>query len=179
MCCGRSDVPEALVTHIVADIGQFRLFDKAGAVRVVPIEHPFGQLVSLSPPSAVVSNSENVPYVWKPVWNSSLRMIPSPSTSQASKLAASSAGSAALFERLLSLRNDVGLLAEEYDPRGKRQLGNFPQAFSHVGLVNAAHNLIATQGPAEERANRTDRPACDRKDIDHLRKPFRPGHPAR
>lgn len=57
-----------------------------------------------------------------------------------------------LFERLLSLRNDLGLLAEEYDPRAKRQLGNFPQAFSHVGLVNTANNLISTQGPAHQRA---------------------------
>jgi GH15 family glucan-1,4-alpha-glucosidase len=47
----------------------------------------------------------------------------------------------ALYERLLSLRNDVGLLAEEYDPIARRQLGNFPQAFSHVGLVNTAFNL--------------------------------------
>ena len=46
-----------------------------------------------------------------------------------------------LFTRLLSLRNDVGLLAEEYDPVAGRQLGNFPQAFSHVGLVNTAYNL--------------------------------------
>lgn len=46
-----------------------------------------------------------------------------------------------LFERLVSLRNDVGLLSEEYDPRDKRQLGNFPQAFSHVALVNAAFSL--------------------------------------
>ncbi|MFD9262703.1 glycoside hydrolase family 15 protein [Streptomyces sp. NPDC059538] len=44
----------------------------------------------------------------------------------------------ALFERLLAVRNDVGLLAEEYDPLAGRQLGNFPQAFSHVGLVNTA-----------------------------------------
>jgi GH15 family glucan-1,4-alpha-glucosidase len=43
-----------------------------------------------------------------------------------------------LFERLLSLRNDVGLLAEEFDPRSKRQLGNFPQAFTHLALVEAA-----------------------------------------
>jgi GH15 family glucan-1,4-alpha-glucosidase len=43
-----------------------------------------------------------------------------------------------LFERLLNLRNDVGLLSEEYDPREKRQLGNFPQAFSHVALISAA-----------------------------------------
>ncbi|MGH9741306.1 MAG: glycoside hydrolase family 15 protein, partial [Candidatus Acidiferrum sp.] len=46
-----------------------------------------------------------------------------------------------LFERLLSIRNDVGLLSEEYDPVAKRQLGNFPQAFSHVGLVNTAFTL--------------------------------------
>jgi GH15 family glucan-1,4-alpha-glucosidase len=46
-----------------------------------------------------------------------------------------------LFERLIALRNDVGLLSEEYDPRAKRQLGNFPQAFSHVALVNTARNL--------------------------------------
>jgi GH15 family glucan-1,4-alpha-glucosidase len=58
----------------------------------------------------------------------------------------------ALFERLLALRNDVGLLAEEYDPRAKRLLGNFPQAFSHVGLINTAHNLVLPKGPAEHRA---------------------------
>jgi GH15 family glucan-1,4-alpha-glucosidase len=46
-----------------------------------------------------------------------------------------------MFERLLEIRNDVGLLSEEYDPIAKRQLGNFPQAFSHVGLVNTAFNL--------------------------------------
>jgi GH15 family glucan-1,4-alpha-glucosidase len=55
------------------------------------------------------------------------------------------------FERLLSLRNDVGLLSEEYDPVAKRMLGNFPQAFSHVGLVNSARNLEAAGGPAEDR----------------------------
>jgi GH15 family glucan-1,4-alpha-glucosidase len=47
----------------------------------------------------------------------------------------------ALFERLLALSNDVGLLSEQYDPRAKRQLGNFPQAFSHVALVNTARIL--------------------------------------
>jgi GH15 family glucan-1,4-alpha-glucosidase len=46
-----------------------------------------------------------------------------------------------MFERLLEVRNDVGLLSEEYDAAAKRQLGNFPQAFSHVGLVNTAYNL--------------------------------------
>ena len=47
----------------------------------------------------------------------------------------------ALFERLLTLQNDLGLRAEEYDPVAKRQLGNFPQAFSHVALVNTAQLL--------------------------------------
>jgi GH15 family glucan-1,4-alpha-glucosidase len=57
-----------------------------------------------------------------------------------------------LFERLLGLRNDVGLLAEEYDPRARRQVGNFPQAFSHVALINTAHNLTRAFGPAQHRA---------------------------
>jgi len=57
-----------------------------------------------------------------------------------------------LFERLVSLANDVGLLAEEYDPRTRRFVGNFPQAFSHVALVNTAHNLARWgSGPAEHR----------------------------
>jgi GH15 family glucan-1,4-alpha-glucosidase len=57
----------------------------------------------------------------------------------------------ALFERLLAIRNDVGLLAEEYDPVGRRQLGNFPQAFSHVALVNTAYNLMNKASPATRR----------------------------
>ena len=56
-----------------------------------------------------------------------------------------------VFERLLALRNDVGLLSEEYDPAARRFLGNFPQAFSHVGLVNTARNLTEARGPAEDR----------------------------
>jgi GH15 family glucan-1,4-alpha-glucosidase len=56
-----------------------------------------------------------------------------------------------LFERLLALRNDVGLLAEEYDMKSKRQLGNFPQALSHLALVNTARNL-AGAGPVHERS---------------------------
>jgi len=52
----------------------------------------------------------------------------------------------ALFERLLTLRNDVGLLAEEYDGTGKRLVGNFPQAFSHIALVNAAFDLAGANG---------------------------------
>jgi GH15 family glucan-1,4-alpha-glucosidase len=56
-----------------------------------------------------------------------------------------------LFERLLELRNDVGLLAEEYHPGERRLLGNFPQALSHISLINTAHNLSRAQGPAEDR----------------------------
>ncbi|MEU6943484.1 glycoside hydrolase family 15 protein, partial [Streptomyces rubiginosohelvolus] len=52
-----------------------------------------------------------------------------------------------LFEKLLSLRNDLGLLAEEWDSRLQRQVGNFPQAFSHIGLVNSAVDL-AGEDPA-------------------------------
>ena len=58
----------------------------------------------------------------------------------------------ALFERLLSLRNDVGLLAEQYDASDKRQLGNFPQALSHLALINTAHNLASAAGPVHQRA---------------------------
>ena len=57
-----------------------------------------------------------------------------------------------LFERLAAVANDVGLLAEEYDPVAGRQLGNFPQAFSHLSLVNSAYNLSRSQpSPAEHR----------------------------
>jgi GH15 family glucan-1,4-alpha-glucosidase len=59
----------------------------------------------------------------------------------------------ALFERLLELRNDVGLLAEEYDPVARRQLGNFPQAFSHIGLVSTALNLSQARNPAAQRGS--------------------------
>jgi GH15 family glucan-1,4-alpha-glucosidase len=57
-----------------------------------------------------------------------------------------------LFDRLLSRCNDVGLLAEELDPLTGRMLGNFPQAYSHVGLINSALNLSREIGPAEKRA---------------------------
>ncbi|MBL8799504.1 MAG: glycoside hydrolase family 15 protein [Planctomycetia bacterium] len=56
-----------------------------------------------------------------------------------------------LFERLLGLCNDVGLLSEEYEPETDRHLGNFPQAFSHIGLINTARNLTRQGGPAEDR----------------------------
>jgi GH15 family glucan-1,4-alpha-glucosidase len=61
----------------------------------------------------------------------------------------------AMFERLLALCNDVGLLAEEYDPAARRQLGNFPQAFSHLALINTALNLENHGGgPAQQRRER-------------------------
>ena len=56
-----------------------------------------------------------------------------------------------LFERLLAVRNDVGLLAEEYEPRTRRMLGNFPQAMSHMALINTAANLTKARGPAQDR----------------------------
>ena len=60
-----------------------------------------------------------------------------------------------LFERLLALRNDLGLLSEEYDPRAGRLLGNFPQAFSHVALVNSARILSGNPlGAVKQRVNR-------------------------
>jgi GH15 family glucan-1,4-alpha-glucosidase len=62
-----------------------------------------------------------------------------------------------LFDRLLELRNDVGLLSEEFDPRAGRLVGNFPQAFTHVALINSAFNLTRFEKPADQRA----RPATD------------------
>jgi GH15 family glucan-1,4-alpha-glucosidase len=65
-----------------------------------------------------------------------------------------------LFTRLLAIRTDLGLLSEEYDTRAGRLVGNFPQAFSHVGLVNTARNLASdAHGPAEKRCeNRDEKP---------------------
>jgi len=57
----------------------------------------------------------------------------------------------ALFKRLIGLCNDVGLLSEEYDPHGARLLGNFPQALSHVALLNSAYNLDHGLRPGEHR----------------------------
>ena len=60
-----------------------------------------------------------------------------------------------LFDRLVGLCNDVGLLAEEYDWGARRAVGNFPQAFSHVALVNTAYNIGATSKPCEQRSGNT------------------------
>jgi len=66
----------------------------------------------------------------------------------------------ALFERLLALGNDVGLFAEEYDPRAKRMLGNFPQALTHMALVNTARLLSMPEQKAKEAAARGERPTA-------------------
>jgi GH15 family glucan-1,4-alpha-glucosidase len=80
-----------------------------------------------------------------------------------------------LFERLLALRNDVGLMSEQYDPEAGRMLGNFPQAFSHVGVINTARNLARSGGPAEDRkAGREGEPAVELANEDS-----RPDRPAR
>jgi GH15 family glucan-1,4-alpha-glucosidase len=71
-----------------------------------------------------------------------------------------------IFERLLGLQNDVGLLSEQYDPKTRRLLGNFPQAFSHVGLVNTARNLTHPgAGPSHDRSARkvASRPRAARR----------------
>lgn len=60
-----------------------------------------------------------------------------------------------LFEELLKLPNDVGLLAEEYDGKNKRFLGNFPQALSHIALINSAVNLAKVEGSAMDRSHHT------------------------
>ncbi len=62
-----------------------------------------------------------------------------------------------MFERLLALANDVGLFAEEYDPKQQRMLGNFPQAFTHLALVASAFNLSHVQQPAKQRSTRESR----------------------
>jgi len=79
----------------------------------------------------------------------------------------------ALFERLLALRNDVGLLSEEYDPVAKRLVGNFPQAFSHISLVNTAVNLSSESGSAEMHSHKA-RLAGRR--VGTGRRPRRPSH---
>jgi len=68
----------------------------------------------------------------------------------------------ALFERLLALRNDVGMLSEEYDPVAGRQLGNTPQAFSHVGLVNTARHLSGSHPADLGPRTRTPRESAER-----------------
>jgi GH15 family glucan-1,4-alpha-glucosidase len=67
----------------------------------------------------------------------------------------------AMFERLLAIRNDLGLLAEEYDPRQERQLGNFPQGFSHLTLIHTAMTLTRPElrVPPQDGGKRRAEPA--------------------
>ena len=74
----------------------------------------------------------------------------------------------ALFGRLLSLCNEVGLLSEEYDVRRQRLVGNFPQAFSHMALVNTAHNLTHRDKPSEKRGGKAAIPSRDAEPISSL-----------
>ncbi len=71
-----------------------------------------------------------------------------------------------MFDRLCGLCNDVGLLSEEYDPQENRLLGNFPQAFSHVALINTAANIsMSDHGPSMTRSRRFDPPTSDQVDV--------------
>jgi GH15 family glucan-1,4-alpha-glucosidase len=63
-----------------------------------------------------------------------------------------------LFRRLVGLSNELGLLSEEYEPRSKRLVGNFPQAFSHVALVSSAYNLTRVRKPVHQRAQEEHAP---------------------
>jgi GH15 family glucan-1,4-alpha-glucosidase len=67
-------------------------------------------------------------------------------------LAGDSAGAQALFDRVAAIANDLGLLAEEYDTQAQRQTGNFPQALTHIALINTAHNLSDAKRAAEKPA---------------------------
>ena len=70
-----------------------------------------------------------------------------------------------VFERLLSLRNDVGLLSEEYDVAAGRLVGNFPQAFSHVPLINTARNLSLGGGPSHPRERTVASPGSPASEV--------------
>jgi GH15 family glucan-1,4-alpha-glucosidase len=72
----------------------------------------------------------------------------------------------ALFESLLAIRNDVGLLSEEYDVDQRRMTGNFPQAYSHVSLIDTAKNLSGDEGPAHHRRRGADEDAFEPRDPD-------------
>ena len=65
-----------------------------------------------------------------------------------------------MFERLLALSNDLGLLAEEYDARGRCMLGNFPQALTHTALINTAYLLSISEGQTKRASEKGERPAA-------------------
>lgn len=71
----------------------------------------------------------------------------------------------AIFDRLLAIRNDLGLLAEGYDPHARRMVGNLPQAFSHIGLINTAYNLARGEhGPTADRPRAKGKSGGGRED---------------
>jgi GH15 family glucan-1,4-alpha-glucosidase len=80
----------------------------------------------------------------------------------------------ALFKRLLALGNDLGLFAEEYDPVARRQLGNFPQAFSHIGLINSAHALVSAAGGVWQLADLDGKAAAKKRKKPPAAKPGKP-----
>jgi GH15 family glucan-1,4-alpha-glucosidase len=65
-------------------------------------------------------------------------------------LAGEAAKAQALFDRVVAVTNDLGLLAEDDDPGDGRQTGNFPQALTHIALINTAHNLSDAKRPVEK-----------------------------
>jgi GH15 family glucan-1,4-alpha-glucosidase len=71
-----------------------------------------------------------------------------------------------LFNRVTAVANDLGLLAEEYDVDTKRQTGNFPQALTHIALINTAHNLHHALNPAKEPAHQRAKGATNSGDAD-------------
>jgi GH15 family glucan-1,4-alpha-glucosidase len=74
-----------------------------------------------------------------------------------------------MFDRLLELRNDVGLLSEEYDPTARRQLGNFPQALSHIALINAAYEFMRVTSPSQQRSETNSAPDESPDAVRHLK----------
>jgi GH15 family glucan-1,4-alpha-glucosidase len=80
-----------------------------------------------------------------------------------------------VFERMLELRNDVGLLSEEYDADSRRLIGNYPQGFSHIGLINTAFNLVKARGPAHQRSECVAPTARDGGNAANRGRNLRPG----
>ena len=89
-----------------------------------------------------------------PAWERALTFVPIATLTAlvVTSLAGRTDEARKTYERILALRNDVGLLSEEYDVSARRLIGNLPQAYSHIGVVNTANNLAGALGPAYHRA---------------------------